>query len=223
MRLAKSEFKWHDRGFKETIVFIPGWATDFRIFHDLEWEYNYLFPLRLSPLDFLPQLKDSLDRLSLKKVFLLGWSQGGFLATDFIQRYPEYIKKCFLLSIRKRFDSDELKDIEMKIKKNKRAYLYKFYETAFSPKKQDFAWFKKYLLKDYLNMMGLEDLVVGLNYLSSAEIKMQTLTKIDRITIIHGREDKVAPFEEAKAIAKNLPQAEFIPLDRTGHLWIKGL
>lgn len=223
MKSAKSEFRWLDRGFKETLVLIPGWATDYRIFYDLDWGYNYFFAVRCSPLNFVRQLKEALDKLSLNKVSILGWSQGAFLSADFAQGYPEYINKCFLLSIRKRFDSDRLKEIERKLKKNKRAYLYKFYETGFSPKKEDFAQFKKYLLKDYLNGMELKDLIEGLNYLSQAEIKTQSLAKIERITIIHGREDKVAPFEEAKDIAKGLPQAEFVPLDKTGHLWINRL
>ena len=43
----KSEFKLIDRGFKDTILLIPGWAADYRIFDSLDLEFNYLLPMKL--------------------------------------------------------------------------------------------------------------------------------------------------------------------------------
>ncbi len=129
-----SEFSYIYRGFKEAIVLIPGWATDYRIFSNLDLNYNYLLPVRFNPLDFKKKLSKELDKRGINKISMLGWSLGGFLAVEFFSDNPERIDKLILISIRKRYDSKNLEDIAFKLKKNKKAWLYKFYLDCFSKK-----------------------------------------------------------------------------------------
>lgn len=201
------------------MVLIPGWATDYRIFNSLDLNYNYLVPVKFSPFNFAAELKTRLDEYAIEKVSLLGWSMGGFLACDFAAASPERVDELILLSVREKSEQGYLQEIAGKIRKNKRAWLYKFYLGCFS--KSDFegrSYFKKELLKDYVDGIGLEELVNGLGYLSKAKIDTMVLTRIKKIRIFHGESDAVAPVEEARKISSCLPQTEFIPLPNLGHI-----
>ncbi|MEK7867785.1 MAG: alpha/beta hydrolase [Candidatus Omnitrophota bacterium] len=213
------EIKLIQRGFQENLVLIPGWAADYRIFDSLDLSYNYLAPVKFSPLNFAAELDTRLDEYAVEKVSLLGWSMGGFLACDFAAASPERVDELILLSVREKFEQGYLQEIAEKIRKNKRAWLHKFYLGCFS--KSDFegrSYFKKELLKDYVDGISLGELVNGLGYLSKAKIDTGALTRIKKIRIFHGESDAVAPVEEAGKISSCLPQAEFISLPNLGHI-----
>lgn len=207
------------RGFKDTLVLIPGWAADFRIFSALELDYDYILPLMASPLEFSDTLADFLNERAIKKVSLFGWSLGGFLALDFALKNYGRIDEVVLLGIRKRFDRKALDAIKQKISKNKKAFLYRFYLECFSESdKQGLEWFRKNLLRDYLNEIELETLSAGLDYFSGASIEPAYFKSLEQVRIFHGSEDKIAPFEEALELAKGSKQVKFISLSGAGHI-----
>lgn len=219
MMSVQSSFKFCYRSFKDTIVLIPGWGTDYRIFSTLSLNYNYLLPIRFIFFNFNEQLLSQLDKLSLKNVCIFGWSQGGFLACDFASKYPQRVKNLILLSIRQRYNPFALEEVKMELKKNKKAYLYKFYLKCFSSQdKEGSRWFRKNLLKKYLDEIETEQLISGLEYLSSVQINHQALNKVKKITMFHGKMDKIAPFEESNQIKFLLPQTEVILLSELGHI-----
>lgn len=216
---AESKFKVVDRGFKDTIVLAPGWAMDYRIFDSLDLNYNYLLPVDFSPAHFTDNLSAFLDGSSIVRVSLFGWSQGGFLASDFASRNTGKMNELILVGIRKRYDREALEEIKLKLAKNKKAFLYKFYLDCFSAADNEGRrWFKSRLLKEYLDDIGVEQLIGGLNYLSGAVIDTKALSGIKKIRIFHGSEDKIAPFSEALEIKSCLAQAEFIRVEGSGHL-----
>lgn len=218
MTSLKSEFKLCERGCKGTIVLIPGWATDYRIFLTLQLDYNYLLPIKFSPFSFKKDLLEVLNKNSIGKVSLFGWSLGGFLAAEFALRNPDRVNELILLSVRRRFKRNILEEVRLKLKENAKAYLHTFYSQWFSPAdKEGRLWFKKHLLNNYLRQMRLKDLLCGLDYLSQAELDTEGLGALQKIRIFHGKEDKIAPFKEALKIKSSLPQAEFVCLAQTGH------
>jgi len=213
-----SEFKLLDRGFNKTIVLIPGWASDYRIFNALDLDYNYLLPVGFNPFNFERDLKGLLDKESIGKISLFGWSMGGFLASDFSSKNPDKVDELVLVSVQKKFSPELLEDIKIKLKENKRAFLYKLYFNCFSKEdKEGLDWFKEHLLMSYIDELKLEDLLRGLDYLSQTQINPEALTGIKRIRIFHGQDDIVAPFDAARQIKLELPQAEFICLPGIGH------
>lgn len=215
----KSEFEFIDRGFKDTMVLLYGWATDQRIFSALDLDYNYLFPTKLNPFEFENELLNVLEKKSINKVCLFGWSLGSFLAAEFAKNNPGLIEQLILLSIRNKFDRGALKDIETKIKKNKKAYLHKFYLECFSGKDQnELVWFKRNLLKNYTEEMELEGLISGLGYLSGAQLDIKPLSGLEKIKIFHGVDDRIAPFKEAQEIGKRFQATKFISLQNCGHI-----
>lgn len=186
-------------GSKDTIILIPGWATDYRIFKTVESSKIF----RQKPAD---------------KISILGWSLGGFMAAEFASKYPDTVSELILVGIRTRYDAARLADIKRLLMKDRKAYLYKFYLESFSGEdKEGLAWFKKNLLKSYLEDMKTEDLIRGLDYLSQASIDPERLKQVEKIKIFHGTEDTIAPLKEAEEVSSRLPQAEFIRITGAGH------
>ncbi len=214
-----SKFKLLNRGFKKTIVLIPGWATDYRIFNALDLNYNYLLPVELYPLNFERDLRELLNREPIDKISLFGWSMGGFLASDFASKNTDRVDELILVSVQKKFNLDLLQDIKLKLKQNKRAFLYKLYFNCFSKEdKEGLSWFKEHLLISYIGELRLENLLCGLDYLSKTQINPESLAGIKRIRIFHGQDDKIVPLDGAHQIKSELSQAEFICLPGTGHV-----
>ena len=216
MLSLKSGFNFRNRGFKHTLVLIPGWATDYRIFTGLKLDYNYLLATGLC--QFNQALLNQLDRLKIGKVSIFGFSLGGFLGAEFAANFPERITELILLGVRKRYQPKILQDIKYEIQKNSRTWLYKFYLNCFSrADTQGLSWFKKNLLKEYTDNLNLNELIWGLDYLSSHAITSGSLSKIEQIRIFHGSEDLIAPISEALKIKSDLPQAKFVCLAGAGH------
>jgi pimeloyl-ACP methyl ester carboxylesterase len=214
-----SEFKLVDRGFKDTIILIPGWATDYRIFIHLNLNYNYILPIKFYPFKFSYKLLEFLNKESIDKISLFGWSLGGFLAVEFAFKNLNRVNELILLSIRKKFPEKALEEIKLQLKKNKRAYLYKFYLECFSNNdREGLTWFKKYLLRNYIRQMNLKDLIYGLDYLSEAQISAEYLGAIKKIRIFHGEKDSITPLQEAREIKSHLSGAKFICLRGVGHI-----
>lgn len=213
------KIKFIDRGFKENIVLIPGWATDWRIFAGLDLNCNYLLPVEFNVFNFEKELIEQLDNLSLDKISLFGWSMGGFMAAGFAVNNPLRVGELILLSIRQKHDPLLLKDIESKLKAGKNAYLYKFYLACFSEHDGERSiWFKKNIFKNYISEMKLDSLIEGLRYLSEAKINLEPLAALKKVRIFHGGQDKIAPLNEAIQFKLRFPWAEFICMQETGHI-----
>lgn len=216
---AGSKFRIVNRGFEKAIVLIPGWATDYKIFDTLDLKYDYILPVVIDFLDFTLSLSKFLKVSSIRQVSIFGWSQGGFLAANFAKCNTKMIDELILVGTQRRYDRDGLEEIKRKLKENKKAFLYKFYQNLFSQHDNKArSWFKKSLLKEYLDLMSVECLLSGLDYLSSNEIKAEDLSGVKKIRIFHGGEDKIAPLKGALEIIARLKHAEFNILNESGHL-----
>jgi len=215
--MPKPIFKYLDRGQQKTIVLIPGWATDYRIFDSLNLKFNYLLPLNFSPFTFESSILNALKEKGIGKISLLGWSLGGFLAAEFATKYPDLVQELILVSIRKKYKEEEIAGIGELLKKSKRGYLYKFYGQCFS-RKISLSRFKKNLLKTYCEEFDLEYLLRTLDYLVKARINTQELAGIGRIKIIHGESDGIAPIDEAREVQEAIAGAQFLTIKDSGHI-----
>jgi len=212
-------FKFVDRKQKFPLVIVPGWAFDYRVFDTLDLPYNYIFFRGESLDDFEDKLKEILAKNNISRISLLGWSQGAFAACDFACENPDTVEEVILIGTRKKYDKKALTDIKEYLKKNKKAYLYKFYRQCFSEdEEKSYRWFRESLLKNYLKQFSLPKLIRTLEQLGQAKIEPTRLKKLNRLTIVHGRNDLIAPVDEASNLADTLPQCRLIVFDKAGHL-----
>jgi len=215
--ITNTGFKYIDRGYEKSLVLIPGWASDYRIFSTLDLRFNYLLAADCSLDDFDEKLSKAVSEYGLKKISLLGWSLGGFLAVDFSLKYKKLIDELILVSIRKSYNPDKISEIKFLLKKSKKAYLYSFYRDCFY-KKEDLIWFKDNLLKSYYQELDLNRLLRGLDYLEKVDLKPEDLSSFDKLHIIHGKLDKIAPIDDAIDIKDKLAKIKFTCLGNTGHV-----
>ena len=209
--------KYVDRGHLDTLVLIPGWANDYRIFAALDLKFNYLLPLNSSPVTFEKDLLAALKENNIREISLFGHSMGGFIATEFASKHRDLIKEIILVGIRKRYPAAGLTEVRNNLKKNKKGFLYKIYAQSFS-NAEDMSYFKKNLLKAYCEGLDVDDLLRDLDYLEDTEIKGELLNGAKKITIIHGQHDRIAPIEEAIDIRNSLPHAKFVRVEGAGHI-----
>lgn len=215
---AKSAmFKYVERGSCDTVVLIPGWGTDYRIFDSLDLRFNYLLPLDFSPFAFEERLLIELEKNSLKRVSLFGWSLGGFTAADFAYKYSSLVNELILVSIRRKYSFQELAAIRSQLIRSKEGCLRSFYSRCFF-RKEELFYSNSSLLENYREELDLNYLLEGLDYLEAREIRPGSLERVENITIIHGDQDTVAPIQEARDIKESLPRAGFISIQGAGHL-----
>ncbi|MFH1759513.1 MAG: alpha/beta hydrolase [bacterium] len=219
MELTASAFKFVDNNALTTICFVPGWATNASIYEPLfnRLKTNLIIPHFINPYLFQKPLIEFLGSLGNKKTVLLGWSMGGFLCADFFKQQPQCVSQLILAGMRQKYDRKDIDKIKNLIGKNKTAYLYKFYKDCFSVNESDiYSWFKNNLLKNYLNEFALSGLVHGLDFLSEAELDLNTID-CSNVTFVHGAEDKIAPYPEFPNFTGALKQAEVKIIPGAGH------
>jgi pimeloyl-ACP methyl ester carboxylesterase len=207
------EFRFIHRGKHKSIVLIPGWATDYRIFKSLDLNFNYIIPEKFSCVEFNRELLGMLRQNSISRIALLGWSMGGFLASEFASEYPDYVEKLILVSIRKKYPALEIEEMKKALKENPGPVLFKFYKRMFHPNAHG-----SYFRKIYLNEFYRETLIDGLDYLADARLNPAKLKLVKNITMIHGEYDRIAPIHEALEIKQSLPDAEFVTVPDAGHV-----
>lgn len=215
--VKQTRFHYIDRGFSHTIVLVPGWASDYRIFAPLQLPYNYLLPINFYPSEFEHPLITILEEKKIRKISLLGWSMGGFVAGEFASRYPHLISQLILVSIRIKYSTREIEQTKRYISKNPRAYLYKFYRQCFH-NRRNMRWLQENLLEDYLKNFTSRYLLETLEYLKTAQIKAELLNGISKIKIVHGEGDKIAPLKEAISLSKKFRKVELLLIKEAGHI-----
>ena len=209
-------FTYIDRGKEKDLLLVPGWATDYRVFTNIAVEYNYLIAIEPMLYDFKENLLMVLSQNKIKKISLFGWSLGGYLVSDFACKCTEFVDKLILVGIRDSYDYEQINQIKDYLKKNKRAYLYKFYMSCFY-NKDILSWFKKNLLKEYCELLTLDWLLTTLDYLAGASIDTDNLKNVVHVDFIHGEYDRIAPIEEARLVQSRLNNSAFFTIKDTGH------
>jgi len=211
---------YKERGYKRDALLIPGWALDYKILENMALEYNFIIPETYNlEREILPFIKG--------KILILGHSLGGFLGFDFACKHPKIVKKLILVGIRKKYRKEEIFLMRKALIKDKEATLYSFYRECFN--RDEFLKFKNSFLSYYLKMdEGF--LLDGLGLLLKIKIEAKLLKRIENVTIIHSKNDRIAPLNEAAYLCEKgniglvLMNFSHIPFLNKGFLeWIKGL
>jgi pimeloyl-ACP methyl ester carboxylesterase len=208
-----------DRHCDQSLVIIPGWGFDWRIFERLDLPYNYVFYTgnRISACTkALSALMNETNALSYS---LLGWSQGAFAACDLCRDYAHRIERLVLIGVRQAYTQVSLDNMLQRLRKNQRGMMLGFYRACFRGHDAAcFRWFKQTLLAPYLQELSLSRLEADLHWLRQARIQPEHLRGVKKVTVVQGALDEIAPLAEAEALTKQCQQARLVTLDPCGHL-----
>jgi non-heme chloroperoxidase len=212
-----NRFQYQDRGYDRTLVLVPGWGFDARIFEPLDLDFNYLLQQGIDTERFNEDLIRVLARYNIKEVSMLGWSMGGFLALNFLKEYGQAVREIFLVSMRKRFPKEQIDSQKAMLIEDRKLYLAQFYRNCFLGHKRAFKWFKERLFSSYVDIFDLESLLKGLDYLAQQELEPAFLDK-HAVRLVHGKKDGIAPYSELLELMEGLPSPHILLFETSGHL-----
>ena len=214
-----TKFEYIDRGKKRVAALLPGWAMDYRIFDQLDIDYNYLVPVQFSAGDCFDKLAEAIEKTG-QKAIIIGWSFGGLLAAHFTVIYPKLVEKAVLVSVKENYSQNEIDKMKEYLTRNKTTYLKGFYRKCFSGQYPDEKnWFTSNLRDTYLKEMDMNFLSSQLDFLKYNHLPVMGLKEhFRKLVFIHGAKDAVIPMGEADTLHKYLPGARFITIKDAGHV-----
>jgi pimeloyl-[acyl-carrier protein] methyl ester esterase len=200
-----------------SLVLLPGWATDGRIFEGVLPGVTAVTTGPLRPEGFPRRLAAFLDRAARGPVTVVGWSLGGFLAAEFARECPDRVRRLVLVSIRREYPEGDVAEVLRSLSADPGACLSAFYAQCFYPSQMPaYRRFRGGLQAAYLREMDGGALREGLSYLATARLSGETLPACP-VAIVHGEKDVVAPFAEAEGVARESGSATFHPLPGAAH------
>jgi pimeloyl-ACP methyl ester carboxylesterase len=178
---------------------------------------------------YLEQLQQLLDALSIQRANLIGLSMGGPIAAAFAVSYPERVDRLVLIGpiaaetislgvFYRLAVLPGIGDVLFGVVGNE-AMLNAVAKDFFDPASVDlfceryriqmeFRGFRRAILSTVRNNMlaGFEDVYAHLGQLGK------------RVLLIWGEDDKTVPFQHSRGLRRLLPDAEFMPVARCGHI-----
>jgi len=200
-----------------SMVLLPGWATDGRIFEGVLPGVTAVTTGPLRPDRFSRRLAAFLDRTARDPVTVVGWSLGGFLAAEFAREYPDRVRRVVLVGIRREYPEGDVAGVLRSFSADPGSCLSGFYTQCFFPSQMPaYRRFRAGLQAAYLREMDGGTLREGLSYLVGARLSGDTLPACP-VAIVHGENDVVAPLAEAEGVAREGGNATFHPLPGAAH------
>jgi len=212
-------FKHISKGQAARLVMVPGWAFDWRPLARSSPPLGGVAYTGENPREFSADLRRWLGPKDDQTISLLGWSMGAYAVADFAVRHPAMVNRLILVSARSRYGPQDIDPVRAFLRRNRKAFLGKFYRDCFSTDEGDsYRWFRSTLLHEYLDQMNLERLNRELDWLSTARLDIDRLRTCRDLVLVHGTADRIAPPEEAQQLAQALPHAKKVWMKDAGHL-----
>jgi pimeloyl-[acyl-carrier protein] methyl ester esterase len=200
-----------------SVVLLPGWATDGRIFEGVFPGVTAVTTGPLRPEGFTARLAAFLDRVARRPVTVVGWSLGGFLAAEVAREYPDRVRRVVLIGIRREYPEGDVAAVLRSLSTVPGGTLSGFYARCFYPSQMPaYRRFRSGLQDAYLREMDVGVLREGLFYLAGEKLSGGTLPACP-VAIVHGEDDVIAPLAEAEGVARECGNATFHPLPGAAH------
>jgi len=207
----QATLQYEDRGYNRTLLLVPGWGFDERIFERSSLPCNYLLYTSAD----MAGLEDAVLAGGYGTLDMLGWSQGGVALARLAAKHPDLVTQLILVGVRPAYPTKTLDEIRRLLTRSAATYLKCFYKACLD--KADLLWFKQTLQKDYLARFTADDLTAGLDWLAQVQLDVAALQRLASVTLVHGAQDQVAPVQEARALAAQLPRARYCEVPEAGH------
>ncbi|WP_158233814.1 alpha/beta fold hydrolase [Sporosarcina sp. P3] len=181
------------------------------------------FPVDVPQLPSIQDIADTLLKELPEKFYVCGFSFGGYVALEMLAQAPERIQGITLMGSLTTADSDTQK--ENRAKSIERAENGEYFEMteANAPKtfhpdsleNEELLALRKKIVEDY----GAESYIPHVKAMISRQDRTQLLkeAKIPKL-LIAGETDLVITVDKVKAVAEQVPDAEFVTISHTGHM-----
>jgi pimeloyl-[acyl-carrier protein] methyl ester esterase len=234
----------YEEGKRMKLIVVSGWATPLEALTGFIRTASQLFEVQpyaltdlygdvsKSPVIFggdgpsvwASSLIEKLEKVS-EPFWLSGFSMGGMIALEAAVRKPEKIQGLILAGtspsfcFREDFDhgkpAENVRALSLNLFKNPRQALSRFYELVSHPfrpfKEKEEAWLDAVLKTD------VKVLEKGLQYLMNTDLR-NLFPKISMpVFLVHGKQDKVVPWQASEWMSKNLAKSKLKLLDDYGH------
>jgi pimeloyl-ACP methyl ester carboxylesterase len=200
-----------------SVVLLPGFATDHRIFERLFSDADRIVPGAVGASRIADGLAACLRKAVSGPVTVFGWSLGAFSAASFAAAHPERVSRLVLAGVRRRYDRAGLDRFRRSLESDRESCLRDFYQQCFLPAQRTaYRRFRERLLPAYLREMDAARLSEELEVLYASEIRPERIPPCP-VTFLHGAQDIVAPVAEARALAAEVPGAVLHVLPDGGH------
>lgn len=191
------------QGYQVVVPDLPGFAESGKL--TKPWTIN----------DYVSWFEEFTRLLEIQEFYLLGYSFGGALAAKIAVKYPQRVKKLFLVAAAVIRKKTAKKGFLAKISKFVKFFYflpyYAFFRKAiykFIIRKSDYVYAEGIMKQTYLNAVA-DDLSHHLSF-----IRVPTV-------IIWGDKDQSVPLDNAKIINEKIRNSELIIIEGADHLMHK--
>jgi pimeloyl-[acyl-carrier protein] methyl ester esterase len=156
---------------------------------------------------------------------VVGWSAGAIVGLEVTCENPGSLKGLVVIGATPKFCSEEgypwgvatrnLRAMIMGIRKDPRAVLDRFFQDVTWPAVESESCRKEKV--NEAHHMGIEHLVHGLEYLRKMDLRDRLKGIEIPILIIHGREDRIVPWQAGAWLNRSLPDSRIIIHEGVGH------
>ncbi|MFT7143972.1 MAG: pimeloyl-ACP methyl ester carboxylesterase [Alphaproteobacteria bacterium] len=246
MKHISKYFEFYDHGCAadaQTVVFLPGVACSTWMFRDAVKQFlpNYkvvLFnnpctgetgtPFNLTVPKIAGMVAQVLQHLNLKNCTVVGHSMGGYTTQQLTQLAPELVKRIVLVStscggsFTRREMKRLFKDLGADFWKRRRNFLDEPEEAinyVFSESFMKSHWVDYKIFAHRFHDLKPRQSVVARHFICASRFSSEGfLEKIDVPTlVIHGNEDNLIDIEGGQILAKSIPLARYLEVEKCGH------
>lgn len=202
---------------KPSLLIISGWAHGIEAIQPMGDKLSDRFEVQL--LTGAQVLK---DRTIPETDYIVTGSMGGLLAIELL---PENCKKLILISSTAKFCASEdfpcgtperiMKRMILQLKRNPNAVLEEFFKNVHFPRRESRQAAATRL--EAMSTLEKEDLVSGLDYLLTSDVRSIIPTMEIPVLLLHGTEDRIIPCAAAEWLHAHLPDSQLKIFEQAGH------
>lgn len=235
---------YREQGTGPTLVMLHGWGMSSVVFGSLMQSLAPSFRILAPDLrghgrsdpgpgynltDLAADLEDWLGTVNAEEIYLLGWSLGGLVALELAERLDPRVKKLILVSTTPCFvqrdswtagqPAAQVKALARQFRRDPCGALEGFFMQQFEG--EDFDRKILHVLKNRTMDAGpspTKDAGLGcLDTLSAVDVRDRRWLSIPCL-VLHGSCDTIIPADAGRYLAQHLPNAQWVELDRVGHV-----
>lgn len=196
----------------KSLLIISGWAHGLDAIQPMGNALSEQFNVQL-----LTGAQVLSDRQIPEADYIVTGSMGGLLAMELL---PESCRKLVLISSTARFCAGEeydcgtnervMRRMILQLKRNPDAVLEDFFKNVHFPHRQSRRGFQP-------RCGNTEELVAGLEYLLSTDLRPQISSLTIPVLLLHGADDRIIPTAAAEWLHDHLPDSQLRIFENDGH------